>query len=643
VIRIGMRAFHWAASVLGAAVLAIAVLALLPTVVTALELVETPIFVDRVVAGDLPPVTERVPTQPSLVNLLGEREAGQHGGNLRMLIGRPRDVRLLVVYGYARLVGYNERFEIVPDILQSIDVEDERIFTLHLREGHKWSDGAPFTSEDFRYWWKNVANNSSLSPSGPSVEMLVDGQLPVFEIIDELTVRYTWQAKNSFFLPRLAGASPLFIYRPAHYLRQFHADFADPEELEERIGNARSWASQHNRRDNMYRFDNPELPTLQPWINTTKPPANRFVAIRNPYFHRIDENGKQLPYIDSVIMNQSAAALIPAKAGAGDVDLQARGIFFNNYTFLRESEERSNYHTYLWREAKGSHLALFPNLNVNDAVWRTLMRDVRFRRALSLAIDRDMINDALYFGMALSGNNTVLPESPLFKEELLTKWAVFDTDEANRLLDEIGLTERKGRVRLLPDGREMNIIVETAGEDAEQVDALELIKDDWASIGVKMFIKPSQRNVLRNRVFSGATQISVWTGFENGMPTASFNPSEWAPTAQHSFQWPKWGQYNETKGLAGEPPDMPQAIALAELHKRWLASDSVDERRGIWGEMLAIHADQVFTIGVVSGVMQPVIVRKSLRNVPKEGVYNWDPGANFGIYRPDTFWFDTSR
>ena len=473
--------------------------------------------------------------------------------------------------------------------------------------------------------------------------MLVNGQPPVFEVIDETTIRYTWPAKNPFFLPRLAGASPLFIYRPAHYLRLFHADFADPEELAERVGNARNWASQHNRRDNMYRFDNPELPTLQPWVNTTKPPANRFVSARNPYFHRIDENGLQLPYIDKVIMNQSAAALIPAKAGAGDVDLQARGIVFNDYNFLREAEERSNYQTYLWREAKGSHFALFPNLNNNDGLWRAIMRDVRFRRALSLAIDRDLINEVLYFGLALAGNNTVLPESPLFKDELLTKWATFDIDQANALLDDMGFPTNSAGIRMLPDGREMNIIVETAGESTEQTDVLELIKDDWAKIGVKMFIKPSQRDILRNRVFAGATQISVWTGFENGMPTASFNPAEWAPTSQHSFQWPKWGQYNETKGRAGEPPDMPAAIALADLHKRWLASNSLDERAGIWGEMLAIHADQVFTIGVISGVMQPVVVRKSLRNVPKDAVYNWDPGANFGIYRPDTFWFDTAN
>jgi len=198
----------------------------------ALTLVETPMFEAAEKDGQLPPVAERLPAAPSVVTLSGERQAGRHGGDLRMLIGRSRDVRLLVVYGYARLVGYTENFELVPDILESIDVEEGRIFTLHLRPGHKWSDGAPFTSEDFRYWWEDVANNPNLSPSGPPVDMLVEGEPPVFEVVDETTVRYTWPANNANFLPRLAGASPLFIYRPAHFLKKYHADYATELERE---------------------------------------------------------------------------------------------------------------------------------------------------------------------------------------------------------------------------------------------------------------------------------------------------------------------------------------------------------------------------------------------------------------------------
>jgi peptide/nickel transport system substrate-binding protein len=90
-------------------------------------------------------------------------------------------------------------------------------------------------------------------------------------------------------------------------------------------------------------FDNPEMPTLQPWMNITKPPADRFVAVRNPYFHRVDANGRQLPYIDRVVMAVAESKLIPAKTGAGESDLQARDIQFNNYTFLKKGEKTNNY------------------------------------------------------------------------------------------------------------------------------------------------------------------------------------------------------------------------------------------------------------------------------------------------------------
>ena len=616
---------------------------LLASAAQALELQETPMLRDAVAKGALPPVEKRAPEEPQVVAMDGYKTPGRQGGELRMLINRAKDVRLMVVYGYARLVSYNESYDLVPDLLKQVDVEEGRRFTLRLRKGHKWSDGHPFTSADFAYWWNDVANNKELSPSGPPIDLFVDGEPPVFEALDETTVRYTWSKPNPFFLPALAAASPLLIYRPAHYLSQFHAKYAPKEQLDAALKKARTrnWASLHNRIDNMYDFDNPELPTLEPWMNTTKPPATRFVSERNPYYHRVDEAGRQLPYIDRVILNVSDGKLIPAKAGTGEVDLQGRSLAFSNYTFLRDNEDEANIRTYLWRIAKGSQVTLFPNLNVQDEVWRKLFRDVRFRRALSLAIDREMINESLYFGLALESNNTVLPESPLYREVFQKKWAYFDPDEADDLLDEIGLTERDGEgTRLLPDGRPAEIIVETAGEDVEQTDVLELIRETWAEVGIKLFIKPSQRDVFRNRVFAGEAQMAVWTGLENGLPTADMSPIELAPTSQQQLQWPMWGQWRETRGQAGEVPDMPAATELLELSDAWLTAQSDEERAEIWRKMLQIHADRVFTIGVVSGVQQPIVIKRDLRNVPEKGVWNWEPGAQFGIYKPDTFWFE---
>ena len=487
-----------------------------------------------------------------------------------------------------------------------------------------------------------MATNEQLSPVGPPRDLVVEGELPQVEILDELTVRYSWSRPNPFFLPALAGARPLFIYAPAHYLEQFHERYADPAELAGLVAadRARDWAQLHGRRDDMYRFDNPDLPTLQPWMMRTRPPAVRFIAARNPYFHRVDSAGQQLPYIDRVVLEVVDDKLIPVKTGAGETDLQARGLVFKDYTFLKQSEAHNHLRTMLWPTARGAHLALYPNLNVADPAWRALFRDVRFRRALSLGINRDDINQTFYFGLGIGGNNSVLPASPLYEPEYRFAWASFDPAAANRLLDEIGLTRRDGRgLRLLPDGRPLDLIVESAGEGAEESDVMQLVIENWRELGIQAYVKPLQRQVLRNRIFAGETLMAIWFGLENGIPSADMSPYEFAPTTQQEYQWPKWGQYFETRGQAGEPPDLPAAEQLLDLYNAWRVSTSTAERRDIWHRMLAIYSQQVFSIGLIAGVPQPVAADERLRHVPKEAIYNWEPGAQFGIYRPDTFWY----
>ena len=599
--------------------------------------VETPSLAARVANGELPPVEQRVPARPSVAALAGDGLApGRHGGELRLLMGRGKDVRLMVVYGYARLVGYDRDYRFVPDLLEGVDVEQDRAFTLRLRPGHRWSDGRPFTSEDFRYYWEDIATDASLSPFGPPRVYLMEGEPPRFEVLDEHTVRYTWSRPNPFFLPALAGARPEPLYAPAHYLRAFHARYADETALNglAQEEGKRNWAALHTSRFRPYKNTNPGLPSLQPWINTTAPPSQRYVFVRNPYFHRVDANGRQLPYIDRVVMNISDGKLIPAKTGAGESDLQARHLGFDDYTFLKQSERHNRKLVRLWETTRGAHVALYPNLNVEDAGWRALLHDVRFRRALSLAIDRHEINQVIYFGLATEGNDTVHEKGPLYDEAYRTRWARFDLDAANELLDEIGLIERNDEgVRLMPDGRPLEIIVETAGEDTEQTDVLELVGWTWKEAGIKLFSKPLQREVFRNRIASGQTVISVWGGLENGLPLPDMSPRDLAPTRQDQFQWPRWGQFHETAGASGEPPALAPARELAELSRHWLAASDTAARRAIWNRMLAIRADNAFSIGIVAGVPQPVVMDARLRNLPEKGIYNWDPGAHFGIYR----------
>ncbi|GAB5471045.1 MAG: ABC transporter substrate-binding protein [Rhodospirillales bacterium] len=604
---------------------------------------EPPELAPKVEAGELPPVQSRLPRKPLVVQATKSRRVGHSGGELQTMIGRQKDSRLMAVYGYARMVGYDEAYNLVPDILERVEIENSRRFTLHLRPGHRWSDGEPFTSEDFRYYWQDVALNDELSPVGPPIQMIVNGKGPKASFPDETTVVFEWEDPNPFFLPALARATPLYIYRPAHYMKQFHKSYADPEQLAAMVDDLGkpNWAALHNSLDNLYRMDNPDLPVLQPWIVVTEPPSQRLIAVRNPYYHRIDASGMQLPYLDRWLLAITSPGLVPAKTAAGDSDLQARGIAFADYTLLKESQKREGYQVLLWKTVRPSNFALYPNLNANDTIWRTLNRDPRFRRALSLAIDRDEINQVIYFGLGLIGNQGPLPESPLYKQTYRQAWAQFDLEQANRLLDEIGLTERDDDgIRLLPDGRPLEIIVESAGETEEEPDILELVKSTWAKIGVGLFTKPSDRTALRNRIFAGEANMVIWFGYENGVPNAAMSPENWVPIAQSGYQWPKWGQYYETKGQAGQPVDLPEAQKLLAAFDRWRAAESDAERKAAWEAILAINAEQVFTIGFVGQVPQPVVAAPKLANIPKVGVYNWEPGAQFGIYRTDSFFYE---
>ena len=605
---------------------------------------ESSFWAQEVNAGSLPHVQDRIPSEPLVVDLEAKgRSFGRQGGTLRTLISRTKDVRQMVVYGYARLVGYQPDYTLAPDILAAVDVEEGRKFTLHLRPGHRWSDGMPFTSDDFRYWWENVANDPDITPSGPPDFMIVDNRLGKVTFPDEHTVVFEWQIPNPNFLPLLAQASPPFIYRPAHYLSQFHKKFADPDALAEKIKAARvkSWAALHNKRDNMYKFDNPALPTLQPWINTSDKDSSRKLFVRNPYFHRIDSRGVQLPYIDVVQMTVVGGGLIAAKANAGEVDLQARGLDFPDVAILKKGEaDGGKYRTLLWANGAASQIAIYPNLNFADPVWREVMRDVRFRRALSLGIDRRMINRALYFGLASEGGMSALSQSALYNDDNTHAWSMMNLAHANALLDDMGLTDRPpAGLRKLPDGRPMEFVIETAGERSEEENALAIIADTWRDLGIRLIMRPLDRDILRNRIYAGRTMASVWFGWDNGLPGPSTSPSYLAPTNQEFFAWPMWGQYYQTVGQAGSPPDMQPAKRLMLLANDWNHTDDPQVREDIWKRMLAIHAEQQFAIGVLAEAPQPVVVSNDLMNVPEHGIWAFDPGAHFGIHRIDEFYF----
>ena len=592
----------------------------------------------------LPPIEERLPKTPRVLNL-AERglKPGRYGGSMRMLIGGQRDIRFMPINCYARLVGYNSDLKLEADILEAYEVENDRIFTFRLREGHKWSDGSPFTADDFRYVWDDVFHEKKLAKGGPPAGLMINGKPPRFEVIDARTVRYSWDDPNPDFLADQASPSPIRLMFPAAYMKQFHMRYQTKELLAQHIARERvdDWAALHQKMSRVVRPENPNLPTLDAWRNRTAPPAERFVFERNPYYYRVDENGLQLPYIDKVMLDVSSADLIAAKTGTGESDLQVTNLDFADYTFLKNAEQRYPLKVDLWKRTQGSRMALFPNLNCKDEGWRNLFRDVRFRRAMSLAINRGEINKAVFYGLATESSNSILPDSPLFKPEYQKAWAAFDPDQANRLLDEIGLAmDDSEGMRRLPDGRLAKIIIEITGESTFETDALELIGDQLLQVGIKIYPHVAQRELLRRRVKGGDAIMSVGGGLDNGVPTADMAPKELAPTSDDQLQWSIWGLHALSGGSDGKAPDLPEAKALLDLYSEWRKAEGFDQRTDVWHKMLALFTDQVFTIGIVNATLQPVVQSSKLQNVPSKALYGFDPTSYLGVYLPDAFWYD---
>jgi peptide/nickel transport system substrate-binding protein len=205
----------------------------------------------------------------------------------------------------------------------------------------------------------------------------------------------------------------------------------------------------------------------------------------------------------------------------------------------------------------------------------------------------------------------------------------------------VGLSKRgDDDIRLLSDGRPLEIVVEVDGETGLAVDALELITEFWREVGVKLFIKPQERTILRNRAYAGGTVMVATAGFDNALPTALMVPSELAPVRQDNMAWPKWGQYAETRGKSGEAVDMPGGKRLLELYETWLSTADEAQKAAIWHDMLSLHADQLWSIGTIAGALQPIVVRNGLINLPKEGIYSWEPTSLLGIYRIDEMFWD---
>ena len=485
---------------------------------------------------------------------------------------------MMVVYGYSRLVGYDEKLRIVPDILERIENEDEP--RLHAAPAPRapWSDGHPFTADDFRYYWEDVVNNKELSPFGLPQALLVrrqaarasrcsttrrsatPGTSPIRSSSRcspgrarcTSTVRRTTCASST----RATSASRRPTRRPT-------------------AAGSRSWAGLHQKKDEQYRFDNPDLPTLEPWINTTPLPSTRFVLVRNPYFHRVDTAGRQLPYIDRVIVNISRRQAHPGE------DRRRRRRPAGALPALRQLHvpQAEREAQPLPRAAVGEGAGLADGALPEPQRRRPGVADADARRALpprAVARDqppRDQRGRLLRPGAA-SRTTPCCERSPLFRPEFRTAWSKFDVKAANALLDELGLAKRDADgLRLLPDGRPMEIVVDTSGESTEETDVLELVRDSWRKVGIALFSRPSQREVFRKRVFSGQVDDVGLVRARQRHPDAGHEPERARADGAGAAAVADVGAVlREQPQAAARRPTCPRRRSSSRLYDEWRSS-----------------------------------------------------------------------
>ena len=592
---------------------------------------EAPSLAAMVQEGTLPPLQERLPAEPMVIQTV--EEVGQYGG--RWTFGIPTQSQL-GVYSYATYdfaARWNRAADvIIPNVFRDWEFsEDGRTITMYLRAGMKWSDGAPFTADDIVFWLDDFVRNDALSPGKPGW-LLVAGELPVGRKIDDTTVSWTFAAPPGLLLNDFATTRGN-IFAPKHYMEQFHADFTDTDKVQAMAKEAgfEDWTQLFRNNRDWYRAQNHDYPVLNAWAVKTsfEDSATLTVYERNPYYWKVDQVGNQLPYIDEVaIAITTTAETLNLKTMAGEFDFQMRYLNPANFTLFYDNQERGDYRILEWPTGIGSDAALFFNQSTPDLVLRELFQDLRFRQALSLAIDREEINQLVFDGQGQARQATVVELSPLFKPEYAAAYADYDPERANQLLDAIGLTQRDGDgFRLRPDGESLSLLLDSPGEKTATIDSIELVVEYWGDIGIKAAANHTERSAYRARRNANETQINVW---EMGFMMYPSNPVFLIPSSSGSDFGPDLGVWYNTGGAEGQEP--PEAIKEAlSAYDQIKQTPDTEQKNELFHRILELQAENIWVLGMVGGVKETLIVKNHLRNVPDVSIFDSLVGRYIGL------------
>ena len=621
------------------------------------EFNEAPMLKELVEKGELPPLEERLPPREELLVIQPVHEIGKYGGTWRRGFTGPADGQNgHRVAGGDRFVFWDadEFPKVVPNLAKGWEFSpDQTELTIFLRKGVRWSDGTPFTADDVMFWYEHMYQNEELVPVRSPFFNIDEGAR--LEKVDDYTIKFSFPFANSLFLEVLGssvnvfgghaifGASGLGGYAPAHYLKQFHASFVDEDKLnalveEEGFDN---WVNLFKDKNTWQR--NPELPVLTPWKTVNPITTDNWVLERNPYYYGVDTAGNQLPYIDRISMTLAEdLEVLNLRAIAGEYDYQARHIALANLPVLLENAEAGNYSVRLDPAQHGADGAIQINLSYRaDPEIAKWLQNVDFRRALSLAIDRDAINEIIFLGIGVPGSAVVAETSPFNPgPEYRKLWATYDPDKANEMLDAIGLDKRDADgYRLRTDNGERLVLeVNPIPAFIQFTQLAELIKEDWKDVGIFLNVVEQERSLVMTKRGGNELQMFLWQN--DGTDELFLYPYHAIPVTGLSATGPAYGIWYSTGGKQGIEPTDPMVLKVIDLFDQGLRA-TPEERIEIGREIWRIITDQVWTIGTVgqSGAFMGVRVYKNyMGNIPSRQ-FNIQAGQTPNISRPSTFFF----
>lgn len=584
---------------------------------------EAPILAREVKGGNLPPLEARVPKTPLVVEPIDS--LGVYGGQWKTALLGPADTAWLVrTIGYENLTRWEPDFSAyIPNIAGSIDTEEGGLeYVFHLREGMKWSDGADFTADDLVFACEEVLKNPDLNPDVPI--LLVSGGEPgTATKLDQYTVSVTFTVPHGLFLELLATPQgSVLTATPKHYLTEFHPDHnSDLDALVESEGFP-SWSELFLAKSDLWA--NPELPRVYPWVpEQALGESDRVVAKRNPYYWKVDTEGRQLPYLDEVVFSvMSDGEVMLTQALAGDFDMHVRHFTNNrNKPVLAADREAGGYDFFDAAPAYTNTVLIGFNLNHKDAGLREIFQNKDFRIGMSHAIERKPIIDAVYRQQGESWQTAPRPDDPFTNDQLATQYTDYDVDLANEHLDRAGLTARgDDGYRLRFDGSALTFTVITQQDEVPgiegQVEALELIRDNWRAVGVNANIRVADRSLYGAQTEAGDHDAATITS-DGGkwadvylVPDCFFPRASWSTV--YAYAWMAWYL---SGGRDGEEP--PEATRRQmELYDQLKASIDADERADLMDQILRIAADEFYLIGINLYPMGYGIVKNSFHNVP---------------------------